>query len=149
MLNGRGLAVGDFLAPPALVRRALRGNRSQVKSLSGGGFNYLALNTKITPLNKVNVRRAINAAMDRRALARAEGGTAFAAIAGHIIPPGVPGFAEAGGNQRSPLDFLASPGPRPRLAARYLRRAGYRSGRYTGAPATALHRRRRPCQPGV
>src|SRR4051794_1575538 len=132
VLSGRGLVVGDFLPPPALVRRALRRDRSQVQSLTGSGFAYVALNTKIAPLNNVNVRRAINAAMDRRALQKRQGGSAFVAVASHIIPPGVPGFAEAGGSKRSALDFVASSGPRPRLAARYMRRAGYRSGRYTG-----------------
>jgi peptide/nickel transport system substrate-binding protein len=131
VLAGRGLVVGDFGTPAKILRRALRRNRSQVQLVPGGGFNYMALNTKLAPLDNVDVRRAINAATDRRALRTLVGGSVAGTFAGHIIPPGVPGFEEAGGFKRS-LDFVASAGPRPRLAARYLRRAGYRSGRYTG-----------------
>ena len=46
--------------------------------------------------------------------------------------PGTPGFAAAGGARGPAYDFLGHPGGDPALAARYLRRAGYRDGRYEG-----------------
>src|SRR4051794_16070675 len=120
-ITRRGLVIGAFAAPAGILRRALRHNRSQVHFGSGGGFNYAPLNTRIAPLNRVNVRRAINAAVDRRAIAAAAGGSTLT-IARHIIPPGVPGFQEAGGYKRAPADFMAGARAKPRLAARYMRR---------------------------
>jgi peptide/nickel transport system substrate-binding protein len=49
-----------------------------------------------------------------------------------MIPPGIPGYEEAGGAD-SPVDFLKKPGGDPALAAQYMRKAGYPSGKYTGS----------------
>jgi peptide/nickel transport system substrate-binding protein len=50
----------------------------------------------------------------------------------HILPPGVPGFEEAGGMAGPGFDFLAHPSGNAQLAAEYMRGAGYPSGRYEG-----------------
>ena len=44
----------------------------------------------------------------------------------------MPGFEEAGGFRGPGLDLYSKPSGDRRVARRYLRRAGYRSGRYTG-----------------
>jgi peptide/nickel transport system substrate-binding protein len=132
ILNGRGLVTGDFNPPANILRRAVRPNRSQVQLTPGGEFDYAALNTKIAPLNKWTCGAPSTPPSIAGRHARRWAGSVSAWFAGHVIPPGVPGFTEAGGFKRSPVDFLASARAKPRLAARYRRRAGYRTGRHTG-----------------
>ena len=50
----------------------------------------------------------------------------------HFIPPGVPGFEEAGGMEGPGLDFMAKPEGDPALPAEYFKKAGYASGKYEG-----------------
>ena len=49
-------------------------------------------------------------------------------VATHFLPPGTPGHAQAGPTP----DFLASPGGNAALAASYLKKAGFASGKYSG-----------------
>jgi peptide/nickel transport system substrate-binding protein len=46
----------------------------------------------------------------------------------------VPGFEQAGGAEGTGADYLSSPSGNPALAASYLKKAGFASGRYTGEP---------------
>jgi peptide/nickel transport system substrate-binding protein len=123
---------GDFSPPPAELERALRRDRDQLALPFANGTRYVALNTTLPPLDDVNVRRAIVAGFDRRAMQLTRGGATAAALATHFIPPGTPGFAAAGGDGGPPYDFLAHPQGDRSVAARYLRRAGYAGGRYEG-----------------
>ena len=63
-----------------------------------GRFRYIALNNTIKPFDDVNVRKALAAAFDRDALRKAFGGPLVGEIPTHWIPPGQPGFDEAGGD---------------------------------------------------
>jgi peptide/nickel transport system substrate-binding protein len=58
------------------------------------GFGYLALNTTRELTGQVNVRRAINYAIDRTALA-ALNGYLGGAPTDQILPPGMPGYRDA------------------------------------------------------
>jgi peptide/nickel transport system substrate-binding protein len=80
----------------------------------------------------VDVRRAVVAGFDREAMRLARGGELIGDIPTHMIPPGVPGFEEAGGFDGFGLDFMSRPGGDPALAAEYFKAAGYPSGRYEG-----------------
>jgi peptide/nickel transport system substrate-binding protein len=117
-----------------VLRQALRTRRSQVRLIDSGGGRWAALNTKIAPFNDVNVRRAVVAAFDRRAVLLALGGRTVGQTATHFLPPGMPGFDQAGGAAGAGADFLAHPDGDLAVAAAYLRRAGYASGRYSGRP---------------
>jgi peptide/nickel transport system substrate-binding protein len=117
-LNRRTLAA----APPAQLART-----------SAVGTRYVALNTTVRPLDRVDVRRAIVAATDRVALKSSRGPAYPGVLATHFLPPGMPGFDAAGGLAGPRLDFLGHPRGDLALARRYMRRAGYRSGRYRGA----------------
>ena len=63
-------------------------------------------------------------------------------LATHWIPPGVPGFEEAGGRAGPGVDFLSFPRGSLALARLYFRRAGYARGRITGVPVLKLVARR-------
>lgn len=131
ILNGKGMVNGDFAPDPADLRKALDQRRGQV-SFAGLGGQYVALNTRVGPLRVLDVRKAIVAATDRDALRLTHGGAVAGPVATHFLSPGIPGFEQAGGLKGPRFDFLANPEGDMRLAAAYMRRAGYPSGRYTG-----------------
>src|SRR5262249_48619186 len=57
-------------------------------------FWYVNLNTSRPPFNNVNLRKAVNYAVDRPALAAAMGAYASTPT-DHILPPGIRGFRDA------------------------------------------------------
>jgi peptide/nickel transport system substrate-binding protein len=60
------------------------------------------------------------------------GGTTVGAVATHVLPPGVDGFDEVGGMAGTGVDFLKNPSGDPQLAASYLKKAGFKNGKYSG-----------------
>jgi peptide/nickel transport system substrate-binding protein len=79
------------------------------------------------------VRKAVSAAFDRNAMRLTRGGPLIGDIATHYIMPGKPGFDEAGGMNGPGFDFLPANGqPNMAVAAKYMKLAGYPSGKYTG-----------------
>jgi peptide/nickel transport system substrate-binding protein len=134
ILTGKGLISGDYAAPPVnILRSALATRRSQVAIIPSQGIRFIALNTTVKPFDNVNVRRAAAAAIDRNALRLTRGGPTLGPIATHYIAPGVPGFEEAGG-MAGKYDFMNKPAGDLTLAAEYLKKAGYASGKYDGPP---------------
>jgi peptide/nickel transport system substrate-binding protein len=132
-LSGQGYLSGDYAAPPvAVFKQATSNTPDQVKITPSTGNRYVALNTTIKPLDNVNVRRAISAAVDRTALRQTRGGPKVAKIATHFLPPNVPGFEDAGGEKGPGYDFVSSPTANVPLAKEYMKKAGYANGMYNG-----------------
>jgi peptide/nickel transport system substrate-binding protein len=146
VLAGRGAVNGDEPARPDLVR-ALRETRAQVALPPAGEITFIALNTRLSPFDDPDVRRAVSAALDQDALRAALGGAVVGEVPTHWIPPGVPGFEEAGGRAGPGVDFLAFRKGNLALARRYLRRAGYPQGRISGVPVLELVARRQASGP--
>ena len=105
---------------------------------------FIALNTRVSPFDQVNVRRAVAAVVDKQALLTTSGGARYGAVATHFLPPGIRGFAEAGGAKGPGFDFTTDPRGNVRLARTYLRRAGYRNGRYRGRRLLLVGLRQQP-----
>jgi peptide/nickel transport system substrate-binding protein len=122
----------DSDPPAAQLRDAVTSKKGQFVQVPSGGYRWLPLNTTIKPLDDINVRKAILAAFDREAVRRVRGGRFIGDIATHFLPPGIPGFEQAGGLKGPPLDFLANPRGDMTVAANYMKKAGYPSGKYTG-----------------
>jgi peptide/nickel transport system substrate-binding protein len=138
-LSGQNLISGDYAAPPtSILKEGLTSRKSQFSITSSNGNRYIALNSRVKPLDDVNVRRALSAAVDRTALRQTRGGPAVGTIATHIIPPGVSGFDEAGGEKGPGFDFVSSPTANIPLAQSYLKKAGFKSGKYTGPPLLTI-----------
>src|SRR3954464_5353444 len=141
VLGGRAAVNGTEPARADLVR-ALRARRAQVALPLAGEITFIALNTRLAPFDDPDVRRAVSAALDPDALRQALGGAVVGAVPTHWIPPGVPGFTEAGGRAGPGVDFLAFRRGNLALARRYLGRAGYTRDRITGLPVLELVARR-------
>ncbi len=141
ILNGQSLMSGDFaVPPPAILKQGLTSSqRSQFQIAPGGSSRYIALNTTIKPLDNVNFRRAIAAVLNRNALRLTRGGPAVGTVATHFIPPQNAGFQQAGGTSVNPGDdFYANPNGNVALAESYMKKAGYPTGQYTGAPLLTI-----------
>jgi peptide/nickel transport system substrate-binding protein len=136
VLDGQSMMSGDFAAPPAaILQQGLTTKKALFKVNPSGGNRYIALNTTIKPLDNLNFRRAIAAVIDRNALRLTRGGPAIGTVATHFIPPQMPGFEAAGGNAGNPADdFYANPNGNLALAKSYMKKAGFSTGMYTGAP---------------
>jgi peptide/nickel transport system substrate-binding protein len=134
ILTGNGMVTGDTPPPAALIRQALTNSsqKSQIQIVPGLGGRYIALNNTLPPFNDVNVRKAVQAGFDREAMRLARGGAAIGDIATHYLPPGFPGFDEAGGLKGPGDDFMANPKGDMALAAEYFKKAGFASGKYEG-----------------
>jgi peptide/nickel transport system substrate-binding protein len=131
VLTGSKMSL-DADPPAAQLQQAVENYKGQYGSVPGGGFRWFPLNTTIEPLDDINVRKAILAAFDRDAARKARGGKYVGDIPTHFLPPGVPGFEEAGGMEGPGLDFLANPRGDMAVAAKYMKAAGYASGKYEG-----------------
>jgi peptide/nickel transport system substrate-binding protein len=129
------LASPDLLmmdGPPApVLKTAYESKRSQL-SVAPLGDYYAALNTQTPPFNNVNLRRAVVAAADRAAYLKVRGGKLVGQVATHFLGPTDAAFDAAGGNNGFGFDFLKNPNGDMTVATKYMKAAGYPSGKYTG-----------------
>ncbi len=93
----------------------------------------MAIDNKEGPFSNVNVRKAYWAALNRVAMNKARGGELVANTMTHFLYPEIPGFDEAGGATGPKVDYNEHPEGSLPVAEKYMRLAGYPSGRYTGA----------------
>ncbi|MCX4746661.1 ABC transporter substrate-binding protein [Kitasatospora sp. NBC_01287] len=66
--------------------------KAQTDNAFGGRLAYLALNTKVAPLDDVNCRKAVEYAIDKVSVQTAEGGPVRGAVATSVLPPDIPGY---------------------------------------------------------
>jgi peptide/nickel transport system substrate-binding protein len=129
-LSSTDLLMAD--TPPApVLKTAFQTKKSQL-SIATLGIYYAALNTAVPPFDNVNLRKAAVAAADREAYLLARGGKLVGQVATHFLGPEVNGFKEAGGAAGFGVDYLKNPGGDMAVATKYMKLAGYPSGKYTG-----------------
>jgi peptide/nickel transport system substrate-binding protein len=138
-LNGTHLLCCDATPPAPVLKQALSRFKNQLAITPSGGTRYIAMNTTLKPFDNLNVRKALMAVFDREALRLTRGGTFSGDIATGWIPPGIPGFDEAGDlHQGSEYDFNIKPSGDLVLAKKYMLKAKAEgvpvssSGRYNG-----------------
>jgi peptide/nickel transport system substrate-binding protein len=133
-LAGSALVYG-VTPPAAIIKEVSSGaRRSQAIRVPNGGYRFLPITTTIKPFDRLAVRRAVLAVFDRFAVRQTRGGAATGPLATHFLPPGIPGFDEAGGTAGKSYDFLSADRPHGDMAVatKYMKQAGFPSGRYTG-----------------
>jgi peptide/nickel transport system substrate-binding protein len=134
ILTGKGLVSGD--TPPAPIIKLAATKHAKQVFFTAYGNRYITLNTQRKPFSDVNVRRAVNAVIDKQALRQTRGGPLVGDLGTHVIPPTTPGFDEAGGAKGPGFDFVSKPAGDKQLAAGYLKKAGFKDGKYSGPPIT-------------
>src|SRR3954447_25732270 len=135
VIEGSNQVSGDFRLPAETLKQGSTGKLKNefVVTPPTGRVRYVALNTQKPPFNNVNVRKAVTAAFDRNAMRQAFGGPVTGLIATHYIPPSIKGYDEAGGAAGPGYDFLKDPNGNMAVAEKYMKKAGYPSGKYTGS----------------
>jgi peptide/nickel transport system substrate-binding protein len=132
IIDGTSLVNGDFSPPPSVLQQVVTKNKELMQLVPNGGGRWVAMNTTMAPFNNLNVRKAVIAGFDREAMRLTRGGKLIGDIPTHFIPPGVPGFDEAGGMKGPGIDFMSYPNGNQQLSAEYFKKAGYSSGKYNG-----------------
>ena len=139
ILSGEDMAGGDIEAPARQLERLLQSNKPELSAVPGGGWRAISLDTSRPPFDDLDVRKAVIAGFDRVALRQQRGGEALGPIAQHWIPPGMAGFEESNGTAGWPeFDWMDKPEGDRALSAKYLKAAGYASGKYEGGETLLL-----------
>ena len=131
VLDGSHAVQNDQLAAP-IVKLAYQHYYTQLIAVLGAGLYYVAVDNSKGPFSNGNVRKALWAALDRDAMQKANGGALTAHLGTHFIYPATDGYQLAGGDGGPAVNYNMHPAGNPALAAKYMKAAGYPSGRYTG-----------------
>lgn len=133
VLDGQSMLF-DANPPANIIKEVATQIKDQYVQIPSGGYRYFPINTTIKPFDNVDVRRAVLAAFDRNAARLARGGKFTADLPTHFLPPDFPGFDQAGGFEGPGNDFLSTKNENGdmNIAAKYMKKAGYPSGKYTG-----------------
>jgi peptide/nickel transport system substrate-binding protein len=136
VLSGQSMINGDYAAPPtAILKQGLQSQKDQFDINPSQGIRMVGLNTQVKPFDNENVRKAVGAVINKNGLRTTRGGPTLGPIATHFIPPGMPGFDDAGGNAGPEgLDWNKNPNGDLNLAMEYMKKGGFPSGKYTGPP---------------
>ena len=118
--------------PSSVLKTAYESKKAQL-SVAPLGIYYAALNTSVPPFNNINLRKAAIAASNREAYLLARGGKLVGSVATQCIYPEVPGFSQAGGAAGFKQDYISHPAGDMTVATKYMKAAGYPSGKYTGS----------------
>jgi peptide/nickel transport system substrate-binding protein len=137
VLKGSGAVQLDTPAQ-SIVKLAYQSYPSQITFTTGSGDHYVAVDNQHGVFTNVNLRRAFWAAVDREAIVKARGGPLVAEPMTHFIYPGVNGFAGAGGYPGPQVDYNKNPNGDLAVAKKYMKLAGYPSGKYTGSATVQI-----------
>jgi peptide/nickel transport system substrate-binding protein len=131
VLEGSHMVQNDAPAQP-IVKLAYEKYRSQLEISPNAGDHYVAINNSKGPFTNVNLRKAYWAALDREAMNKARGGSLVTIPMTHYLWPEIPGFEAAGGYAGPKVDYNEHPQGDMAVAEKYIKLAGYPSGKYTG-----------------
>jgi peptide/nickel transport system substrate-binding protein len=131
-LTGTNVVQNESSVAQSVEKEAVEKYKSQLEISPGAGYHYVGVNNKVGPFTNINLRKALWAAMNRNAILRERGGPLFGNAATHFIYPGIPGFEQAGGLAGPKVDYNEHPEGDMAVAGKYMKLAGYPSGKYTG-----------------
>jgi peptide/nickel transport system substrate-binding protein len=122
----------------AIVKLAYERFRKQLEVSPGAGDHYVALNNSHGPFMNVNLRKAVWAALNRTAMDKARGGELVTNVMTHFLYPEIQGFEEAGGLPGPKFDYNEHAEGDMAVAEKYMKLAGYPSGKYTGSATVQI-----------
>ena len=132
VLEGSNMVQNDTPAQ-SIVKLAFQRFPHQLSISPGAGDHYIAVNNKQGPFSNLNARKAFWAALNRTAMNKARGGALVTDVMTHFLFPEIPGFEAAGGLPGPRVDYNEHPEGDPAVAEKYMKLAGYQSGKYTGS----------------
>jgi peptide/nickel transport system substrate-binding protein len=114
------------------IKLAYQQYPSQITFTPGSGDHYLSMDNQAGVFKNVNIRRAMWAALDRMAIVKARGGLLVGSPGTHFIYPGSLGYEQSGGAAGPQVDYNKNVNGDVTVARKYMKAAGYPSGKYTG-----------------
>jgi peptide/nickel transport system substrate-binding protein len=120
------------------VKLAYQQYPSEITFTPGSGDHYAALNNSAGPFKDVNLRRAVWANLDRAAILKLRGGSLTGQPATHFIYPGLNGYDQSGGAAGPQVPWNANVNGSLSVAEKYMKAAGYKSGKYTGSATVQI-----------
>lgn len=114
------------------VKLAYESYPSQITFTPGSGMHYVTLNQAHGPFMNENLRRAFYANLDRAGIIKVIGGSLVAYPGTHFLYPGVNGFQQAGGYAGPQVPWNENINGSLSVAEKYMKAAGYKTGKYTG-----------------
>ena len=115
------------------VKLAYESYPSQITFTPGSGMHYVTLNQAHGPFMNENLRRAFYANLDRAGIIKVIGGSLVAYPGTHFLYPGVNGFQQAGGYAGPQVPWNENLNGSLSVAEKYMKAAGYKTGKYTGS----------------
>jgi peptide/nickel transport system substrate-binding protein len=137
VLQGKNV-VENELPAQAIVKLAAQSYKSQLEISPGAGSHYIGVNNKVGPFSNINLRKAFWAALDRTALDKARGGALVTDVMTHFIYPTINGFEQAGGLAGPKVDYNEHAEGDAAIAEKYIKLAGFPSGKYTGGKTITI-----------
>jgi peptide/nickel transport system substrate-binding protein len=122
----------------SIVKLAYESYPSQITFTTGSGDHYVAVDNQHGPFANEDLRKAFWAALDREAIVKARGGPLVAQPMTHFIYPGNTGFTESGGASGPNVDYNNDVNGNMTVATKYMKAAGYSSGKYTGSATVQI-----------
>ncbi|MGO9956738.1 MAG: ABC transporter substrate-binding protein [Solirubrobacteraceae bacterium] len=122
----------------SIVKLAYESYPSDITFTAGSGDHYVALDNAHGVFTNVNLRRAVYANLDRAAIIKLRGGSLTGQPATHFIYPGVSGFPQAGGYPGPQVPWNADINGSLSVAEKYMKAAGYPTGKYTGSATVQI-----------
>jgi peptide/nickel transport system substrate-binding protein len=122
----------------SIVKLAYESYPAQITFTQGSGDHYVALNNSAGVFKNVNLRRAAWANLDRAAIIKLKGGSLTGSPATHFIYPGVSGYEQSGGAAGPQVEWNKSVTGNLQVAEKYMKAAGYPSGKYTGSAVVQI-----------
>jgi peptide/nickel transport system substrate-binding protein len=132
VLEGNDVVYNEPSTPQSILKLAYEHYKPQLEISPGAGSHYIGVNNAHGPFKNINLRKAFWADLNRVALNRARGGDLFTNVMTHFIYPTIPGFEQAGGLTGPKVDYNEHPEGDKAVSEKYMKLAGYPSGKYTG-----------------
>ena len=131
-LDSTDLLMAD--GPPAAVLKSAYETKKTQLSIAPLGMYYAALNTQVPPFNNINLRKAVIAASEPRCVSAGSRRQARR-LGRHPLHPSRGAWLPAGGRRSGLRTSTTSPHPAGDMtvAEKYMKAAGYPSGKYTGS----------------